>query len=128
MKKDTITKTKLRELSKEFNLKFYETEDDYVYIDFKDSGVITDDCGNESSLIEYGGQDYVFAKAGFQLWYDGMENSMKLIWDENDVPIETMKDLRKYCKNMTEQYELFKFYKKQFKQNTRIKKISKDFE
>lgn len=127
MKKD-ITKTKLRELSKELNLKFYETEDDYVYIDFKDSGVITDDCGNEISLIEYGGQDYVIAKAGMQLWYDYIVNRMKIIWYDSDVTIETMKDLKKYCKNMIEQYELFKLYKKQFKQNTRIKKISKDFE
>ena len=125
MKRD-ITKTKLRELSKEFNLRYKESEDDYVDIDFNDA-VITDDYGSEGSLINYGDQDYVIVKTGLQLWYDAVDNKMKIIWTDEEVTIDKMKNLKKYCKNMIEQYELFKLYKKQFKQNTRIKNISKDF-
>lgn len=126
--KREITKAKLRELCKEFDLRYkdYDEDDDYVYIDFKDA-VLTDDCGSEGSLINYGGQDYVFAKTGMQLWYDSINNRLKIIWVDDDVMIDSMKKLRKYCKNMIEQYELFKLCKKQFKQNTRIKNISKDF-
>lgn len=126
MKKD-ITLTKLRELCKEFNLKCKEYEDDYFYADFKDA-VITNDCGEEGSLIDYGGLDYVLVKTGLYLWYNSLDNSMKIIWDDENETIDTMKALRKYCKKMTEQYEQFKLFKKQFKQNTRIKNISKDFE
>lgn len=60
-------------------------------------------------------------------------NDRRYTWNKNntmitgDVMIDSMKKLRKYCKNMIEQYELFKLCKKQFKQNTRIKNISKDF-
>lgn len=125
MKKE-ITKTKLHELCKEFNLRYYESEDDYLYIDFKDV-VITDDYGSEGSLLTYGGQDYVYAKAGLQLWYDAIDNRMKIIWVDEEVSIDNMEILKKYCKNMIEQYEQFKLCKKQFKQNTRIKNISKDF-
>lgn len=125
MKKE-ITKTKLLELCNEFNLRYYESEDDYLYIDFKDA-VITDDCGSESSFIVYRGLDYVFAQTGLQIWYDAIDNRMKIFWTDGEVKIDTMKNLRKYCKNMIEQYEQFKLCKKQLKQNTRIKNISKDF-
>lgn len=124
--KRKITKTKLHELCKEFNLRYYESEDDYLYIDFKDV-VITDDYGSEGSLLTYGWQDYVYAKAGLQLWYDAIDNRMKIIWVDEEVSIDNMEILKKYCKNMIEQYEQFKLCKKQFKQNTRIKNISKDF-
>lgn len=125
MKKE-ITKTKLHELCKEFDLRYEEYEDDYIYIDFKDV-VITDDCGEEGSLITYDGKNYVVVKTGLQLWYDAIDSRMKIIWTDEEVIIDTMKNLRKYCKNMIEQYEQFKLCKKQFKQNTRIKNISKDF-
>jgi len=124
--KKGITKTKLLELCNEFNLRYYETEDDYLYIDFKDA-VITDDCGSESSLITYGGQDNVFVQTGLQIWYDAIDNRMKIFWADEEIMIDSMKNLRKYCKNMIEQYEQFKLCKKQLKQNTRIENISKDF-
>ena len=125
--KKGITKRKLLELCNEFNLRYYESEDDYLYIDFNDA-VITDDCGSESSLIVYRGLDYVFVQTGLQIWYDAIDNRMKIFWTDGEVKIDTMKNLRKYCKNMIEQYEQFKLCKKHFKQNTRIKNISKDFE
>lgn len=124
--KREITKTKLYDLCKEFDLRCYESEDDYLYIDFNDV-VITDDCGSEGSLITYGGQNYVVVKSGLQLWYDVIDSRMKIIWADEEVIIDTMKNLKMYCKNMIEQYEQFKLCKKQFKQNTRIKNISKDF-
>ena len=124
--KREITKTKLRELCKEFNLRSAEFDEEYLYIDFNDV-VITDDCGSESSLITYGGKNYVVVKSGLQLWYDVIDSRMKIIWADEEVIIDTMKDLKMYCKNMIEQYEQFKLCKKQFKQNTRIKNISKDF-
>lgn len=125
MKKD-ITITKLRELCEEFNLKYKESEDDYFHAYFKDD-VITNDVDKEGSLIDYCWLDYVLVKTGLYLWYNTLDNSMKIIWDDEYVTIDNMKELRKYCKNITEQYELFKLYKKQFKQNTRIKNISEDF-
>ena len=125
MKRD-ITKTKLHELCKEFDLRYAAFDEEYLYIDFNDV-VITDDCGSESSLITYGWKNYVVVKSGLQLWYDVIDSRMKIIWADEEVIIDTMKDLKMYCKNMIEQYEQFKLCKKQFKQNTRIKNISKDF-
>jgi len=124
--KQEITKTKLRQLCKEFNLRYKEDEADCVDIDFNDA-VLTNDCGEEGSLLSYCGKNYVIVKTGLQLLYYAINSRMKIIWTDEEIMIDTMKDLRKYCKNMIEQYEQFKFYQKQFKKNIRIKDISKDF-